>query len=183
MRDPNPLADRLGYMIQEGGLFPHLSAADNVTLMARVRGMRPADVQQHLDEMAALVGLDRALLSRPPSRLSGGQRQRVALIRALFLRPKVLLLDEPLGALDPIIRRDLQETLKKVFTTLRTTVVLVTHDVGEAAFFSDTVTLFHEGRILQHGCFADFVKRPSHPYVTEFLMAQRPGPELQILQQ
>lgn len=180
--DPNPFADRLGYMVQEGGLFPHLSAADNVTLVARVRGWPPAEIQKRLEELGALVGLDGALLQRYPSRLSGGQRQRVALIRALFLRPRIVLLDEPLGALDPIIRRELQATLKLVFASLRTTAVLVTHDVGEAAFFGDTVSLLHQGRILQHGSFADLVKSPSHPYVTEFLMAQRPVPQLEILQ-
>lgn len=180
--DPNPLSDRLGYMIQEGGLFPHLTAGDNVTLVARVRGWRGEAVRQRLDELAALVGLDGGLLRRYPARLSGGQRQRVALMRALFLRPSIVLLDEPLGALDPIIRRDLQQTLKAVFSALRTTVILVTHDVGEAAFFGDTVTLLCEGRVLQHGRFEDFARSPSAPYVTEFLMAQRPAPQLEMLQ-
>lgn len=180
--DPNPRAERMGYMIQEGGLFPHLTAGDNVTLVARVRGWGQEAVQQRLSELAALVGLDSGLLRCYPARLSGGQRQRVALIRALFLKPTLVLLDEPMGALDPIIRRDLQETLRTVFAALRTTVILVTHDVGEAAFFGDTVTLLHQGRVLQHGSFADFTKNPHHPYVTEFLMAQRPAPQLERLQ-
>lgn len=179
--DPTPLADRLGYMIQEGGLFPHLTAGDNVTLVARVRGWQREAVQWRLDELAALTGLDSGLLACYPSRLSGGQRQRVALIRALFLNPSIILLDEPLGALDPIIRRELQGMLQTIFTALRTTVVLVTHDVGEAAFFGDTITLLHKGCVLQHGRFEDFAQHPSHPYVTEFLMAQRPVPKLEML--
>jgi osmoprotectant transport system ATP-binding protein len=121
------------------------------------------------------------MLGRHPNRLSGGQRQRVALMRALFLSPRYVLLDEPLGALDPLIRRDLQTTLKSVFTALKTTVIVVTHDVGEAAFFGDTITLLYSGRILQHGTFEELAKRPKDQYVTEFLLAQRPAPELRLL--
>ncbi len=179
--DPCPLADRLGYMTQEGGLFPHLRAGENVTLMARVRGWPPAEIAQRLLQLTALVGLDQRLLGSYPAQLSGGQKQRVALLRALFLAPKYVLLDEPLGALDPIIRRELQATLKRIFSELQTTVILVTHDVGEAAFFGHTVTLLHQGQVLQHGRFEDLARRPAHPYVTEFLLAQRPLPELGVL--
>jgi osmoprotectant transport system ATP-binding protein len=183
VRDPCLLADRMGYMTQEGGLFPHLTAGENVTLVARVRGFRQEAVQRRLAELADLVGIEPGLLSLYPAKLSGGQQQRIALIRALFLHPKYILLDEPLGALDPIIRRELQTTLKSVFEALKTTVILVTHDVGEAAFFGDTVTLLYLGRVLQHGQFVDLVRNPSHPYVTEFLMAQRPVPQLEVLNQ
>ena len=181
VEDPCPLADRLGYMTQEGGLFPHLGAGDNVTLMARVRGWKAPEIEQRLHELTELVGLSRGLLGRYPAQLSGGQKQRIALMRALFLYPKYILLDEPLGALDPIIRRELQATLRRIFSDLKTTVILVTHDVGEAAFFGDTVTLLYEGRVLQHGAFAELAKSPAHPYVTEFLMAQRPLPQLEVL--
>lgn len=176
--DPCPLAAQVGYMTQEGGLFPHLTAEQNVTLMARVRGMPKDEQQQRLRELSALVELSQEQLSRYPSQLSGGQRQRVALIRALFQRPTYLLLDEPMAALDPIMRRELQTTLKQIFGGLRTTVILVTHDVGEAAFFGDTITLLHQGQVLQHGSFSDLVRRPLHPFVTAFLKAQRPVPQL-----
>ena len=176
--DPCPMAHKLGFMTQEGGLFPHLRASENVMMMARVRGFSAPERQTRLQELAALVGLDRSVLARYPAQLSGGQRQRVALMRALFQKPEVLLLDEPMGALDPLIRHELQETLKAVFTALQTTVVLVTHDVGEAAFFGDTITLLHEGRVLQHGAFLDLVHRPAHMRVTSFLKAQRPVPLL-----
>lgn len=181
VQDPCPLADRLGYMTQEGGLFPHLTAGENVTLPSRMRGASKAQMQERLDELLSVVGLDRGLLASYPSQLSGGQRQRFALMRALFLSPKYLLLDEPMGALDPIIRRDLQITLKSVFKSQRTTAILVTHDVGEAAFFSDSVTLLHNGRVLQHGRFEELARAPAHGYVTEFLMAQRPVSELEVL--
>jgi osmoprotectant transport system ATP-binding protein len=175
------LADRLGYMTQEGGLFPHLTVEQNAALVARVRSWSPAAIRARLLELATYVGIEPGLFQRFPSQLSGGQRQRVALIRALFLNPRYVLLDEPMGALDPIIRRELQDTLKTVFQQLKTTVILVTHDVGEAAFFGDTITLLSQGRVLQHGSFADLVHTPAHPYVTEFLMAQRPVPQLAVL--
>lgn len=181
--DPCPLSDRLGYVTQEGGLFPHLSAEDNILLPLLARGATRGPQQARLAELLQLVGLDRAILGRYPGQLSGGQRQRVALMRALFGRPRYLLLDEPLGALDPLIRRELQETLKAIFGQLRTTVVMVTHDVAEAAFFGDTITLFHQGTVLQHGTFLDLVHRPQHPYVRAFLKAQRPPPLLHEIQE
>lgn len=176
--DPCPHADKLGYLTQEGGLFPHLRADENVLLPARVRGLPLRDLAPRLAELTTLVGLDQGVLARYPAQLSGGQRQRVALMRALLGSPRYLLLDEPLGALDPLIRRELQETLKQIFSRLRMTVVLVTHDVAEAAFFGDTITLLHEGTVLQHGGFLDLVHRPAHPYVQAFLRAQRPPPLL-----
>jgi osmoprotectant transport system ATP-binding protein len=176
--DPCPMARKLGFMTQEGGLFPHLRVSENVVMMAKVRGVAAMEMQSRLEELVSVVGLDVGLLERYPSQLSGGQRQRVALMRALFQKPDVLLLDEPMGALDPLIRHELQETLKSIFTALQTTVVLVTHDVGEAAFFGDTITLLHEGRVLQHGVFWDLVHRPAHVRVTSFLKAQRPVPML-----
>jgi len=179
--DPCPLAMRVGYMTQEGGLFPHLTAKQNVTLMAQVRGVPHTEQQERLTELSTLVGLGKDLLSRYPSQLSGGQRQRVALIRALFQKPQYLLLDEPMAALDPIMRRELQTTLKEIFGMLQTTVILVTHDVGEAAFFGDSITLLHQGLVLQHGRFSDLVRSPHHPHVTEFLQAQRPVPQLGVL--
>jgi osmoprotectant transport system ATP-binding protein len=182
VKDPAPLADRMGYMRQEGGLFPHLTARENVTLVARIRGWKKPALAARLEELAALVDLDASLLGHHPARLSGGQRQRVALMRALFLSPRYVLLDEPLGALDPIIRRELQSTLVRAFRDLDTTVIIVTHDVGEAAYFGHTITLLRGGRILQHGTFADLARSPKDPYVTQFLLAQRPVPELRILE-
>src|SRR5438105_2432795 len=123
---------RMGYVVQDGGLFPHLTAGDNVTLMARYLGWSGPRIESRLAELAQLTQFPADGLPRFPSQLSGGQRQRVSLMRALMLDPDVLLLDEPLGALDPIIRSELQDDLKKVFQTLGKTVVLVTHDLSEA---------------------------------------------------
>src|SRR5207237_6906886 len=112
-------------------------------------------------------------LERYPAQLSGGQRQRVALMRALMLDPDVLFLDEPLGALDPLVRSELQADLRDVFRALGKTVVLVTHDLGEAGFFADRVVLLRDGAVVQEGAFADLLRRPADPFVTRFVRAQR----------
>ncbi|HEY8747586.1 MAG TPA: ATP-binding cassette domain-containing protein [Tepidisphaeraceae bacterium] len=165
----------MGYVIQEGGLFAHLTAGRNVTLMARYLGQQPDKIQKRLGELVELVRLHGELLARYPTELSGGQRQRVSLIRALMLDPDVLLLDEPLGALDPMVRFDLQTDLKQIFQTLKKTVVLVTHDIVEAAYFGNEIVLMRDGRIVQKGTMKDLVERPSEEFVGRFLAAQRVG--------
>jgi osmoprotectant transport system ATP-binding protein len=166
---------RMGYVVQDGGLFPHLTAEGNAGLMARHLGWPTDRIAARLDELADLTRLPHELLDRYPAQLSGGQRQRVGLVRALMLDPAVLLLDEPLGALDPLVRADLQVDLRDVFRTLAKTVVLVTHDLSEAAFFADEVVLLRDGRVVQRGRPADLVRAPAEPYVTRFIQAQRPA--------
>ncbi len=167
------LRRKMGYVIQEGGLFPHLSARDNVTLMARYLRWESGRLDKRLQELAELARFPPDGLDRFPAQLSGGERQRVSLMRALLLDPDVLLLDEPLGALDPLIRADLQTDLKQIFQDLRKTVVLVTHDMGEAAFFGDLIVLLHDGRIVQAGSLDDLVRIPTDSFVTHFINAQR----------
>lgn len=164
---------RMGYMIQDGGLFPHLSIRDNISLLARHLGWERLQVEQRVVELAELTHLPAESLDRFPAQISGGQRQRVALMRALFLNPAVVLLDEPMGALDPLIRSDLQAELREIFRQLQTTVVLVTHDIGEAGFLSDTIALLKGGRIVQQGNLRDLVERPADGFVTHFINAQR----------
>ncbi len=164
---------RMGYVIQDGGLFPHLSAAGNVSLMARHLGWEPRRIDQRIEELASLVRLPVSVLGRYPVELSGGQRQRAGLMRALMLDPDLLLLDEPLSALDPLVRRDLQNDLRVIFERVGKTVILVTHDVAEAAFFADTIVLMREGRIAQAGSFDELVRTPADPFVTRFIEAQR----------
>jgi osmoprotectant transport system ATP-binding protein len=170
------LRRRMGYVIQDGGLFPHLSALDNVTLMARHLGWPAERIQARAAELAALVHLSEAMLARFPVELSGGQRQRVGLMRALMLDPDLLLLDEPMGALDPMVRRALQDDLVAIFAQLGKTVLLVTHDLAEAAFLAREVALMHEGRVLQRGPIEALIEQPAAPFVRDFLRAQR-GPE------
>lgn len=164
---------RIGYVIQEGGLFPHLSARRNILLMARHLGRAENEMRARLNELCALTRLPESLLDRYPLELSGGQRQRVSLMRALMLSPELLLLDEPLGALDPLVRAALQKDLKEIFARLRQTALLVTHNLAEAAYLGDEIVLMHEGRIVQQGSLKDLRQRPATNFVSEFINAQR----------
>jgi osmoprotectant transport system ATP-binding protein len=164
---------RVGYVIQEGGLFPHLSARRNILLMARHLGRAENEMLARLSELCSLTRFPENLLDRYPLELSGGQRQRVSLMRALMLSPELLLLDEPLGALDPLVRAALQKDLKEIFARLRQTALLVTHDLAEAAYLGDEIVLMHEGRIVQQGSLKDLRQRPATNFVSEFINAQR----------
>ena len=171
------LRRRMGYVIQEGGLFPHLTATANVTLAARYFGWDAGRIQRRLEELIVLTHFPRDGMSRFPAQLSGGQRQRVGLMRALMLGPELLFLDEPLGALDPMIRAELRTDLREIFKVLGQTVVLVTHDLVEAEFFADRVVLLRDGAVVQQGPLRDLVERPAEEFVTRFIHAQsRPGP-------
>jgi len=172
------LVGKVGYVVQEGGLFPHLTVGENIGLPAEAAGWPRRRMTERVGELAGLVGFDEALLRRYPAELSGGQRQRVGLARALLLDPPVLLLDEPLGALDPIVRADLQIELRRIFAAVGKTVVLVTHDLREAALLGSTIALLRAGRVVQQGSLDDLARRPAEPFVTEFLSAQAPPPNL-----
>lgn len=164
---------RTGYVIQEGGLFPHLTARGNALLMARHIGKPEDEMQRRLIELCSLTRFPQHLVDRFPAELSGGQRQRVSLMRALMLSPELLLLDEPLGALDPLVRAALQEDLKTVVAELKQTVIMVTHDLAEAAYLGDRIVLMNEGRIAQEGSIDDLRRNPANSFVSEFINAQR----------
>ena len=167
---------RMGYVIQDGGLFPHLTARANVGLLASHLGWDKSKVNARVEELAELTRLPRAALDRYPTQMSGGQRQRVGIMRALMLDPSVVLLDEPMGALDPLVRYDLQEDLRKIFKSLKKTAIMVTHDMGEAAFFGERVMMLSEGAIVQEGRLEELIEHPSNAYVSRFINAQRlPG--------
>ena len=169
-----PMRHRMGYVLQDGGLFPHLTVRDNVRLMpAYLHALDSAALDRRVAELADLTKLPVAALDRYPTQISGGQRQRVAIMRALILDPPLMLLDEPMGALDPLVRYDLQRDLHSIFARLRKTVVLVKHDMGEAGFFGDDVILMAEGRIVQRGAIEDFYANPVDDFVTRFVTAQR----------
>ena len=165
---------RVGYVIQDGGLFPHLTAEENVTLVARLSQDNELErMRTRVRELAELVRLPEGLLSRHPLSLSGGERQRVGLMRALMLDPDVLLLDEPLGALDPIVRARLQEDLRDAFKKLGKSVLVVTHDMAEAAYLADSIVVMRDGALLQRGTMKELAASPAHPFVAEFVGAQR----------
>lgn len=167
------LRRRIGYVIQDGGLFPHLTARENITLMAQYLRSPAAEIEARLRELCELTRFASQNLDRYPVELSGGQGQRVSLMRALMLKPELLLLDEPLGALDPLVRARLQRDLKDIFARLAQTIVLVTHDLVEAAFLGDTLVLMNEGKIVQQGRLEDLRTRPASAFVSEFINAQR----------
>lgn len=167
------LRRKMGYVIQDGGLFPHLTARANATLAARFLGWSSDRIEAKIGELVELTHFPAEGLDRYPAQLSGGQCQRVSLMRALMLDPDVLLMDEPLGALDPMIRSTLQEELRGIFRDLGKTVVMVTHDLDEAGYFADTIVLLRRGEIVQVGSLTELFDAPADPFVTEFVEAQR----------
>ncbi len=174
-----PLRHRTGYVIQDGGLFPHLTARDNITLLARHLRWDPARIRDRLQVVAGLARIDPRLLDQYPSTLSGGERQRVGIARALLPDPPLLLCDEPLSALDPITRSDLQQELRDLFETLGKTVLWVTHDLHEAATLAHDILLMRDGQVVQRGGIGDLLDRPADAFVTRFVRAQQgcPGGE------
>lgn len=175
------LRRRIGYVVQGGGLFPHLTARENVELVARYLRWEQPRRDARIDELLELARLTKDALGRYPVQLSGGQAQRVSLMRALMLDPAALVLDEPLGALDPITRHELQRDLRRAFVELRKTVVLVTHDLGEAMFFADRIVLLRAGEVVQDGSPRELIDHPADDFVREFIQAHR-SPE-QALQE
>ncbi|MBW7905250.1 MAG: ABC transporter ATP-binding protein [Phycisphaerae bacterium] len=158
----------LGYVPQQLGLFPHLSVRDNLAYSARARGLPRAGFQPLLDELIAATGIGQ-LLERRPATLSGGERQRVGLVRALASRPRLVLLDEPFMALNASLRRELWWLVRELQRNWRLTVLLVTHDLAEAYFLADCVTVLLDGRVVQQGDKAEVYGRPAAAEVARFL--------------
>ncbi len=171
------LRQSIGYVIQNGGLFPHLTARENCTLVTNYLGWSKEKENQRLLELSELTTIDPSILDRKPDNLSGGQAQRISLMRALMLDPPFILLDEPLGSIDPLVRYDLQSDLKQIFESLKKTVLLVTHDLSEAAFLGDTIVLMKAGFIVQKGSIEQIMKSPENAFVEKFVSARRNLPE------
>ena len=173
-KDPVRLRRSIGYVLQEGGLFPHRSIADNIATVPRLEGTTKQASRERALELLALVGLDLEMADRYPAQLSGGQRQRVGVARALANRADILLMDEPFGALDPIVRAELQRELKEIQRVLGTTILFVTHDVDEAFTLGDQVAVLSTGgRIEQVGTPSELLSSPASPFVAEFVGASR----------
>ena len=164
---------KIGYVIQDGGLFPHMSVKQNISLMAEYLKQSPDEIQARISFLCELTQFPLKRLDAYPVQLSGGQKQRVSLMRALMLDPAVLLLDEPLGALDPMVRSKMQRELKRIFQDLDKTVIMVTHDIGEAAFFGDSIILMNEGAVIQQGTMTELLETPNDQFVEDFINAQR----------
>jgi osmoprotectant transport system ATP-binding protein len=164
----------IGYVIQQIGLLPHRTIADNIGTVPRLLGWERRRVEQRVDELIDLMSLDPDMRDRYPSELSGGQRQRVGVARALAADPPVLLMDEPFGAVDPIVRARLQDELLSLQQRVRKTIVLVTHDIDEAIRLADRVAILQVGGILaQYGTPNDILAEPASPFVADFLGEER----------
>jgi len=164
---------KMGYVIQEGGLFPNMTASRNICLMASRLSWSSTKITERLKELTDLTHFSYENLARYPGQLSGGQRQRVSLMRALMMDPDILLLDEPFGALDPLIRSGLHESMLEIFQRLNKTVLMVSHDLHEAAYLGDEIVLLDKGQIIQSGTIDELIKNPVLKFVTEFIRAQR----------
>ncbi len=173
--DPIELRRRIGYAFQGIGLFPHLNVAENIGIVPQLLGWPAADIAARTRELLTMVGLDPdAFSTRYPAELSGGQQQRVGVIRALAARARILLMDEPFGALDPITRDELQRELKALQQQLGLTIVLVTHDVTEALLLADRIAVMKDGVLLAHDTPAALIASPPHEYVRRLMdMPQR----------
>ncbi len=172
--DPIALRLGIGYVIQAVGLFPHRSIADNIAVVPRALGWDRARIASRVAELAELVGLEQDQLQRFPDELSGGQQQRVGVARALAADPPLLLMDEPFGAVDPVVRGRLQQELLALQARLHKTIVLVTHDLDEALLVADRVALLDRGgRLAQYAEPDRLLQEPAEPFVTEFLGADR----------
>lgn len=163
------LRRRIGYVIQDGGLFPHYSVAEAIATVPKLLGWEPAAIQERIHELMAKLQLPETILNRYPAELSGGQRQRVGLARALAIKPPVVLMDEPFGALDPFTRRHVRRELFGLNELRETTVVLVTHDVSEAIELADRIALMDKGRIVQIGPPDELLNQPANDFVRDFL--------------
>jgi osmoprotectant transport system ATP-binding protein len=171
--DPIRLRRRIGYVFQSGGLFPHFSVADNIGITPRLLGWPAAEIAARVDELLEVVRLDRKQYrDRLPHELSGGQRQRIGVARALAAKPRIVLMDEPFGALDPLTRDAIGDDYRALHRTFGLTTIMITHDMTEAILLADRVAVMHGGRLLALGTPAE-LSRSHDPYVGELLRTPR----------
>jgi osmoprotectant transport system ATP-binding protein len=181
--DPVHLRRGIGYVMQNSGLLPHRKVADNIATVPRLNGVPKGAARERALELMDTVGLDRSIADRYPRQLSGGQQQRVGVARALASEPNILLMDEPFGAVDPIVRAELQRELMRLRRELDKTVVFVTHDIDEAFLLGDQVVLLQRGgRIAQMGTPAEILAHPASDFVAEFVGADRGRRALRVEQ-
>ncbi|HHU0636904.1 TPA: ABC transporter ATP-binding protein [Enterobacter hormaechei subsp. xiangfangensis] len=162
------LRRRMGYAIQSIGLFPHWTVAQNIATVPQLEKWSRGKINERVDELMALLGLDASLRNRYPHQLSGGQQQRVGVARALAANPQVLLMDEPFGALDPVTRGALQAEMSRIHRILGRTIVLVTHDIDEALRLADRLVLMDHGEVVQQGTPLELLTSPANDFVREF---------------
>jgi osmoprotectant transport system ATP-binding protein len=170
LHDPVELRRRIGYVMQSGGLLPHRTVSQNIQTVPRLTGVAKKQAQNRALELMETVGLDEELANRYPFQLSGGQQQRVGVARALAVDPNILLMDEPFGAVDPLVRRDLQREMLNLQKAVTKTIVFVTHDIDEAFLLGDQVVILESGaRIAQQGTPEEIISRPASDFVASFI--------------
>ena len=176
-----PLRRGMGYVIQETGLFPHFSIERNVALVLEAENRPREERIRRSHELLSAVGLDPASFAhRYPHQLSGGQRQRVGLARALAAEPKILLMDEPFGALDPLTRAEMQDMLRDLMARLKKTVLLVTHDLDEALYLADQIVLLEQGKLIARLAPAEFL-RAREPEIVSYISAFHRGEKAKVV--
>lgn len=172
--DPVQLRRRIGYVMQNSGLMPHFTVLENIGTVLRLTGASRREADTRSRELLSTVGLDQSLADRYPSQLSGGQQQRVGVARGLATDPNVLLMDEPFGAVDPIVRADLQQELIRLQQELDKTIVFVTHDIDEAFLLGDQVVILGAGaQKVQVGTPSEIIENPADDFVSAFIGAER----------
>jgi len=173
-QDPVKLRRDIGYVIQSVGLMPHRTIEQNIETVPRLVGWDQARIRKRVDELVSIFDLDRDLLLRYPAELSGGQRQRVGVARALAVDPPVMLMDEPFGAVDPIVRERLQDEFLEIQSSLKKTIVFVTHDIDEAIKMSDRIVILNQGgKVEQHASPEEILRSPANEFVKQFVGAER----------
>ena len=180
--DPVQLRRHIGYVIQQTGLFPHMNIAENIATVPRLLGWPKQKITERIDELLELVGLDpKENRHRYPHEMSGGQRQRVGVARALAADPPVMLMDEPFGAIDPMVRGRLQDEFKLILQRVKKTVVIVTHDLDEAIKMGDRIAIMRAGRLLQCDTPANILAAPANDFVKAFVGADRALKRLSLI--
>ncbi|MFC5412873.1 ABC transporter ATP-binding protein [Larkinella bovis] len=178
---PHELSRSIGYVVQETGLFPHYTVRENIAIVPRLLHWDKNRIQNRTLELLAMLRLPEKILTAYPDQLSGGQRQRVGLARALAAHPPILLMDEPLGALDPITRAEIRQEFRNLDELRQKTVILVTHDIREALELGDRIAVMDDGKIRQIGTPKELVLKPAHAFVQRFLGDQWLALQLQVV--
>lgn len=180
-KDPVLLRRSIGYVMQNSGLMPHFTVLDNISTVLRLTGVKKSDAHARARTLLDTVGLDQSLARRYPNQLSGGQQQRVGVARGLAADPNILLMDEPFGAVDPIVRAELQQELLRIQRELGKTVVFVTHDIDEAFLLGDRIVILGAGaRIMQQGTPREIIEQPANDFVAAFTRRDRGARELTV---
>ena len=179
-KHPEKLRRTTGYSIQGSGLFPHMTLFENINIIAKSEKWSKKDIKKRIDELCEILSIPKSsqFLNKKPRQISGGQRQRIGLARALFMKPKIILMDEPFSALDPITRLELQKEILRLKSQLKLTILMVTHDLSEAFTMGDEIILLNRGKVEQKGRPSKFLLNPQSSYVSEFTRSHLPGNRL-----